>query len=381
MQNSFFQWWRAPRKVTHQIRDRKISWLELFSDLAYVAIIHLITVNFATHWTLSGVMTFTLAFMLIFNSWLNIAWYYDLHGDDSLRTTVLLLSQVLAISLVAVFLPAIFINHWTGFLWTYLVVQTLITYIWWSTGHFDPDHRVTSWPYVRYYCGAGILLIIAIIVANPTVSVAILWSVFIIDFGTPFFTRRRFDRESIKRQLPFEISASLLERFGQFTMIILGEALADLIDHGIEETTMKTILLFCISLLFVVAIWWLYYMLMDNLHIHGHSYLPLLLFRLLHTLWLFVLTGLIFSLSYLPEPHHSGIQIWFSIFAVMTFLLLQGLANWNNWQLKSAKALLWQGGVLMCLLIGAKLAPIGQIGLSTLGLLVYILSREPQLHQ
>ncbi|MQS52688.1 low temperature requirement protein A [Lactobacillus salsicarnum] len=33
-------WWGAHRTITNTIENRKISWLELFSDLVYVVIIH-----------------------------------------------------------------------------------------------------------------------------------------------------------------------------------------------------------------------------------------------------------------------------------------------------------------------------------------------------
>lgn len=368
-------WWRAPRRITHQISNRKISWLELFSDLVYVAIIHLVTVNLATHWNFIGIATFILAFMLVFNSWQNITWFYDLHGDDSLRTTVLLLVQVIGISLVAIFLPAIFSGHWQGFMWTYLLVQILITYLWWSTGHFDPDHRVTSWPYVRFYGIATILLLVGAVYNLPILSVSTLVVTLILDYGAPLFMSHRFDHEYTVRNLPFELSDAMLERYGQFTMIVLGEALADIIDHGLEHTTLNSLLTFVLSLLFVISIWWLYYMLMDNIHVRGSNFRTLLWFRLLHMVWLLILSGLIFSTSYLTDSDLTHIRGLFSSLAIVTLLMLEWMASWPF--KKPSQPTIVINVIVIAILFGASWLPIlGQLIISSAAILLFIGAHE-----
>ncbi|KRN96432.1 hypothetical protein IV55_GL001401 [Furfurilactobacillus siliginis] len=346
----------------------------------YVAIIHLVTVNLATHWNFIGIATFILAFTLVFNSWQNITWFYDLHGDDSLRTTVLLLVQVIGISLVAIFLPAIFSGHWQGFMWTYLLVQVLITYLWWSTGHFDPDHRVTSWPYVRFYGIATIVLLLAAIFNQPAFSVAALVITGVLDYGAPLFMSHRFDHEYTVRNLPFELSGAMLERYGQFTMIVLGEALADIIDHGLEHTTLNSLLTFVLSLLFVISIWWLYYMLMDNVHVVGSNFRTLLWFRLLHMVWLLILSGLIFSTSYLTDTDLTHIRGLFSSLAITTLLLLQWLASWPF--SKPSRATIGRNiCVIVLLLIAMWLPVLGQLVLSSGAILLFIGDHERRSNQ
>src|SRR5438445_310217 len=95
-------WWGPPKNFSDRTKERKISWLELFYDLAYVAVISQLTQHLAGHpsWTMVG--RIFLLFGLTFWSWVNGSQYYDLHGSDGIRTRVFTLLQMLAISAVAI---------------------------------------------------------------------------------------------------------------------------------------------------------------------------------------------------------------------------------------------------------------------------------------
>src|SRR6185369_10130734 len=90
-------WWGPPKNFDERKHERKISWLELFYDLVYVAAISQLTHQLATHpsWPVFGYSF--LLFSMIFWSWVNGSQYYDLHGDDSIRTRVFTFFQMLAL--------------------------------------------------------------------------------------------------------------------------------------------------------------------------------------------------------------------------------------------------------------------------------------------
>ena len=81
-------WWGPPKNFDERKHERKISWLELFYDLVYVAAISQLTHHIAAHPTWHTLVFSFLLFSMIFWSWVNGSQYYDLHGDDSLRTRV-----------------------------------------------------------------------------------------------------------------------------------------------------------------------------------------------------------------------------------------------------------------------------------------------------
>src|SRR5215217_4510424 len=154
-------WWGAPKNFNERKNERKISWLELFYDLVYVAAIGQLTHQVAAHpsWRTAGYSF--LLFALIFWSWVNGSQYYDLHGSDSIRTRLLTFWQMLAVAAVAITIPAVFEGHQQNFAVAFAVIQILITYLWWSVGLYDPSHRVFNKFYTFNYLIAFALLIIS----------------------------------------------------------------------------------------------------------------------------------------------------------------------------------------------------------------------------
>src|SRR6187455_3136766 len=101
-------WWGPPKNFSERKHERKISWLELFYDLVYVAAIGQLTHHVAAHPSWGTLGYSFLLFCLVFWSWVNGSQYYDLHGHEGVRTRVFTLLQMLAIAAVAVTLEDAF---------------------------------------------------------------------------------------------------------------------------------------------------------------------------------------------------------------------------------------------------------------------------------
>ena len=143
-------WWGPPKKFAERLNERKISWLELFYDLVYVAAISQLTSRLTQHTNWSELGYFLLLFSLIFWSWMNGSMYHDLHSSPGIRSRFLTLFQMLAMSAVAITVKAAFEGHHQSFGISFLVIQCLITYNWWSVGYYDPSHKALNRPV--YYC-------------------------------------------------------------------------------------------------------------------------------------------------------------------------------------------------------------------------------------
>jgi hypothetical protein len=102
------QWWGPPKNFADRKNERKISWLELFYDLVYVAAIGQLTHRIAVSPTWSTVGYSFLLFCMIFWSWVNGSQYYDLHGGDGIRTRLLTFWQMLGVAAVAITMPDVF---------------------------------------------------------------------------------------------------------------------------------------------------------------------------------------------------------------------------------------------------------------------------------
>jgi len=178
-------WWGPPKKFDDRTNERKVSWLELFYDLVYVAAIAQLTHHQSEHMTWSVAVFSFLLFSLIFWSWVNGSQYYDLHGSDSVRTRLMTFWQMLAVAAVAITLKDAFEGHHQAFAIAFSVVQILITYLWWSVGLYDPSHRVFNKFYTLNYSIAFALLIASIFTDTPTAM--ILWSVVLVLDLTPHY--------------------------------------------------------------------------------------------------------------------------------------------------------------------------------------------------
>src|SRR5215208_2048964 len=155
-------WWGPPKNFDDRKYERKISWLELFYDLVYVAAIAELTHQLAAHPSWAQLAYSFLLFSLVFWSWVNGSQYYDLHGNDSIRTRLFTFYQMLAVAAIAITISDAFEGYHQGFAIAFAVIQSLITYLWWSVGLYDPSHRVFNKYYTYNYLIAFVLLITSI---------------------------------------------------------------------------------------------------------------------------------------------------------------------------------------------------------------------------
>src|SRR6266851_7122341 len=100
----FKQWLSRPPRPHGAIRfDRRVSFLELFYDLVYVAVIGQASHQLAEHISVRGAVEFAIIFGLIWFAWINGSLYVELHGDEDGRTRNIVFVQMCILALLAVF--------------------------------------------------------------------------------------------------------------------------------------------------------------------------------------------------------------------------------------------------------------------------------------
>jgi uncharacterized membrane protein len=100
----FKRWfWRPPRSHGDTIADRRVSFLELFYDLVYVAVISQAAHHLAEHVSVRGLAEFAVVFALIWIAWINGSLYLELHGREDGRTRSIVFAQMGILVLLAVF--------------------------------------------------------------------------------------------------------------------------------------------------------------------------------------------------------------------------------------------------------------------------------------
>ena len=255
----FKRWfWRPPRAHGEVIADRQVSVLELFYDLVYVAVLGQASHHLATHVTVRGVAEFAVVFALIWIAWINGSLYLELHGREDGRTRSLVFVQMGILVLLAVFTADAADGSGWGFAVVYAIYQVLQTWLWYSVWRQDRrDDSEYQALAGRYVAGMGVSAAVigasAFLAATPRLLVwaglAAAWIVGIV-----------LAARSSRVGLGLTPSDSLVERFGLFTIIVLGEVILGVVAGlSVAERDVKTIVTGLLALSLGFGFWWIYF--------------------------------------------------------------------------------------------------------------------------
>jgi len=254
------RWWGAPTKFDDRRYERKVSWLELFYDLVYVAAISQLTHHIAAHPSWGSITFSFLLFSLLFWSWINGSQYYDLHGSEGVRTRLITFWQMLAVAAVAITLNDAFEGNHKSFAVAFACLQVMITWLWFSVGFYDPSHRKYSIYYTVLYLFALALLLISIFTSSSTATW--LWiAVLVLNVSPPIALLPLMFRIRKETGQEFSLSATIVERFGLFTIIVLAESILATVT-GIAEVKDKlpsAWVAFILSILISFLLWSIYF--------------------------------------------------------------------------------------------------------------------------
>jgi low temperature requirement protein LtrA len=256
----FRHWlWRPPRPHGEPIVGRTVSSLELFYDLAYVAVVSQAAHHLSDHVTGRGVAEFAIVFALIWVGWINGTLYLELHGRDDGRTRAVVFVQMGMLVLLAVFTAEAAGDTGRGFALSYAAFQALLTWLWFAVHREDRHgHPEFLAPTRRYVIGVGLSALIVLASAflpdDPRLvvwaGVALGWVAGLVELGHPAvgLSRGLFPTES------------LVERFGLFTIIVLGEVVFGVVDGlSSAERDVTTVVTGMIALVIGFGFWWIYF--------------------------------------------------------------------------------------------------------------------------
>ena len=314
-------WWGPPKKFDTNHKERRVSWLELFFDLVYVIAISRITHHLAANNNESGFLEYICLFPLIYWGWLNGSLHHDLHGNQGLRTRLMTLWQMMIIAALAIVVDNETAAHHHNITIVLIVMQLFITYQWWSVGLYDKDHRRYNWPYTIFFILSAGLMALDLVVSANWLWVIIPLVIFC-NYCPPFIAHTLLRRSSKELNL----SSSMFERLGLFTIIIFGELVLGVVN-GIAEVgnlDFYTWIDFALAISLVFALWWIFFTMIARREAKRNfaraSLLELLYIPTLISLG-FLASGLP---SYFTESSMESIQSLFN-YSIAAFLLCVSL--------------------------------------------------------
>ncbi|MGH3367278.1 MAG: low temperature requirement protein A, partial [Nocardioidaceae bacterium] len=214
--------------------------------------------HLAEHVSVRGSAEFAIVFSLVWIAWVNGSLYVESHGRDDGRTRVIVFAQMGILALLAVFTADATDRSGRAFAVVYATFLAVVAWLFFSVRR--QDRRTDRPEFVtdtgRYVTGMGVAVVVivgsAFLPAGPRL---IVWAVVAVAWVVGMFVA---GRTTLRRGLP--PTGSLVERFGLFTIIVLGEVVFGVVDGlSFAERNEKTITTGMIALWIGFGLWWIYF--------------------------------------------------------------------------------------------------------------------------
>jgi low temperature requirement protein LtrA len=237
----------------HAEPGRKATWLELFFDLAFVAAVAQVGAPLATEYTVSGLVRYGLLFLLIWWAWIGHTNFSTRFDTDDVVQRVLTLTQIFIVAVMAVNAKdALDSRSSAGFAAAYAAMRFVLVAQYWRARHIDASRPLVTVYALGFGCAALCWLISAIV---PAPGRFWLWGMaLVIDLGTPLLTNYLITRVPPHPE-------HLPERFGLFTIILLGESLVAVMKgmESQEAWTGSAASAAFLGITVAFLIWWWYF--------------------------------------------------------------------------------------------------------------------------
>jgi low temperature requirement protein LtrA len=205
---------------------RRVTWLELFFDLIFVAAVAQVAEPLHGRYTFAELVRLAPLLTLIWWAWAGHAFFSTRFDSDDLVQRALTLVQMFVVAVMAANAQdALDSRSSAGFVAAYGVLRVLLV-AQYARARRVPEARALATKYLAGHGAAAALWLTSAIVPTPVRYW--LWIVaFVMDLGTPWIAvRHTVDVPHNASHLP--------ERFGLFTLILLGEAVVAVMK-GIES--------------------------------------------------------------------------------------------------------------------------------------------------
>ena len=214
------------RYVAGEGHDRRVTWLELFFDLVFAAAVAQVASPLRGEYSPDGLVRFTILFVLIWWAWIGHAVFSTRFDTDDAVQRVLTLLQMFGVAVMAANAgDALDSRSSAGFAAAYAVLRLVLVIQYIRARQVPEAGALAGWYAAGHGAAAGLWLLSALVPAPERYWI---WTLaFAIDLGTPWLATRH----SVK--VPPD-AAHLPERFGLFTLILLGESVIAVM-HGIEH--------------------------------------------------------------------------------------------------------------------------------------------------
>jgi len=248
--------WQPPRlRIGGGEEERHATWLELFYDLLFAAVVAQLTFELSLDISPFGVLSFILLCIPVWWAWVGQSFYATRFDTDDLGHRLFIIAQMFAVAAMAVNVRAGLSSGSAGFALSYAALRFLLVGEYYGAYVSVPMARPLTRKFgIGFGMAATIWLISALV---PPPYRFILWGLGLcVDFATPLTAGK------LHSQLAPHAS-HLPERFALFTLIVLGESITGVVS-GLtrQHWGLWSALGAMLGLSTAFSLWWVYF---DNI--------------------------------------------------------------------------------------------------------------------
>jgi low temperature requirement protein LtrA len=232
---------------------RRVTWLELFFDLAFVAAVAQVGTHLRDDYSVAGLLRFSLLFLLIWWAWLGHTTFSTRFDTADLVQRAFTALQIFLVAVMAVNATGdLGSRDSAGFAAAYAIMRLALAAQYLRVRGVRRARGLTR----RYgtSCGIAAALWMASSIVPAPARVWIWGLALLIDVGTPLVSTRHMV------DVPHD-AAHLPERYGLFTIILLGESMVAVMAgmEGQEYWSPAAASAAVLGIGTIFAIWWWYF--------------------------------------------------------------------------------------------------------------------------
>ena len=244
-------------ETLHDSQSRQATWLELFFDLVFVAVIGTITHDLAhTHHGHLGsdqLLRFPLVFIPVWWIWTTHTLYANRFDNNDRSHRIFALVIMALLVLLSTFIQGSLSEQFVYFAGIYVVIRVLLAglYLRIHSKHGE-EHSFTKEMAISILIAASIS-ILAIFFTGFSKFV-IFYVGILVDMVSQFLLRQKTKKFPVDRK-------HLVERIGLLAIIILGESVISMIGglSDIQVWDIYTVISAVTGFVMIWAIWWIYF--------------------------------------------------------------------------------------------------------------------------
>lgn len=239
-------------RIGDQDQERHANWTELLFDLIFVAAISMLALNVSKDYSFLGLLESLPLFFVIWWGWVGQTFYMSRFGVDDFINRVLTMLQMLIVAALALNVRDALGATGSGFALSYAALRFVLVAEYYRVSRSQPSVRILTNHYIIGFGFAAALWAVSAFIPNPWRF--LIWGIaLIIDILTPL--------TASEKHLKFPPHATHLpERFGLFTIIIIGEAIVSVVfTINSIGFNLETEIIGLLGLGIAFSIWWGYF--------------------------------------------------------------------------------------------------------------------------